>query len=147
MPSPDDLDLTTDDITNRSSNPLSFQIASHSLTILCVVLGVYAFSVGVSVLRGALPPNVAHFLIALVPLASALWFGFGFMQSPPGSPPDFGLLLLCAGWGLAALSLWVPSSADGGANVTATVCGVLGLLCIVLGSVLSLRAWIDIVRS
>lgn len=147
MPAPDDLNLQTDDTATRSSNAISLQLASHGLTILCVVLGLYAFLVGVSVLRGALPLNVAHFLIAPVPFALALWFGFGFMQSPPNSPPDFGLLLLCAGWGLTALAFLVPEGVARGANVTATVCGVLGLLCIVMGSVLSLRAWVDIVRS
>ena len=146
MSAPDDLNLPNVDATNRSSNAPSAQIASHGLTILCAALGLYAFLVGVSILRGALPPNLVHFLLVPVPLALALWFGFGFMQSPPNSPPDFGLLLSCAGWGLTALAFLVPES-EARANVTAAVCGVLGLLCIVLGSVLSLRAWIDIVRS
>ena len=125
------------------------------MTVLCIVIGLYALLVGVSILRGALPNNATHFLIVPVPLALALWFGFGFMQSPQrdtsntnsNTAPDFGLLLLCAGWGLAALALLVPSSDINNNNVTATVCGVLGLLCIVMGSVLSLRAWMDIVKS
>ena len=166
MLAPNDPIPNSDNDTASPKNAwYAFQNAAQGLTILCVVIGLYAFLVGVSILRGALLNNVTHFLISPVPLALALWFGFGFMQSPQrvssqqalsqrasadvelNTSPDFGLLLLCAGWGLTALALLVPSDQSNIENVTATVCGVLGMLCLVMGNVLSLRAWIDVVKS
>jgi hypothetical protein len=73
---------------------------------------------------------------------------------PASTAPDFGLLLSSAGWALAALSLLIPAAAPVNAaaaannaaaanpnSMTIAVCGVLAVLCIGCGAVLSLRTW------
>lgn len=142
--------------------------AQGRMTVLCTVLAIYSFLVGVSVLRGTLPWNSAHFFFVPVPFALVLWYGYGFMQPSPESAidaqrknePDFGLLLLCAGWALITLALMMPSPpAPSAANfdvaaspvtistITAIICSVLGMVSIAGGSVLSIRNWRAIIRK
>lgn len=130
---------------------------------LSIALAIYCLILGVAFLAGALATARAAWLLALVPLVLALWYGYGFLQpntlptnsgvSPGVSVPDFGLLLSAGGWALVVLALLVPSSAiDAGrateaSNVTASFCGVLAVLCILCGAALSWRSWNEATRG
>ena len=130
---------------------------------LSIALATYCLVLGVAFLAGALSMTRASWLLALVPLVLALWYGYGFLQpnnlpvnsdvSTGASVADFGLLLSAGGWALVVLALLVPSaatSATGAAtasNVTASICGVLAVLCILGGAALSWRSWNEKTRA
>lgn len=134
---------------------------------LSLALAVYCLILGVAFLAGALSTARSAWLLALVPFALAVWYGYGFLQpnnlaSQSGistgaysgaSSPDFGLLLSAGGWALVVLALLVPSpatSATGATttgNVTASFCGVLAVLCILCGAALSWRSWNEKIRQ
>ncbi len=119
---------------------------------LSIALAVYSLVVGVALLAGALSPFHASWLLALVPFVLACWYVYGFLQPNPSSKgtsaPDFGLLLSAGGWALTLLSLLIaqpapiPSNAtSSSSDVTAAFCGVLALLCLLCGAILSWRSW------
>jgi hypothetical protein len=133
---------------------------------LSIALAVYCLILGVAFLAGALSTTRSSWLLALVPLVLALWYGYGFLQpnnlpsnsasggvSTGASAADFGLLLLAGGWALVVLALLVPSpttnatTATSAGNVTASICSVLAVLCILCGAALSWRSWNERTRQ
>ena len=160
---------STQSQSDSSPNFRAPHSSQRSMTTLCVALALYSFLVGVTLLRGVLSPSLAHFLFVPPPLALAFWYGYGFLlpaQKPSAdstsnasasnasasNDSDYGLLLLCAGWSLIALSLMLPRNDApapnlGASAVTAIVCGVLGAVCILAGTILSLHLWSTTVRN
>jgi len=123
--------------------------------LAALALAGYALLAGVGLWQGWLPFERAYFLMALPCIAPALWYGYSFYKGSDGAggAGDFGLLLFAAGWALLAFGFLIKDSvfrnglaaARSGLSVdpesapVATLCFVIGLVCLLAGAALSLR--------
>lgn len=120
----------------------------RALLILVVGLMIWTFAIGLGTLLGRIDPNSALLYMAIACLAPLAWNAYGFLKVTEVEQ-DFGLLLSALGWALAAMALLFKYNAsrvalqnntsDG--STIATVCALLGFLCLAAGAALSLHAW------
>ena len=129
--------------------------ADRFLTALVIASMLYTLLLGWGVLSGIVPFQWAYLLMALPCAAPIAWYGYGFLKINE-SEQDFGLLFSALGWGFIAIGLLVrhvalsaalrsgTAAADPehlGQSTAATICTVIGLLCIVAGAAFALHAF------
>lgn len=118
----------------------------------------YTLLLGWGVLAGMVPFNTVYLLMALPCVAPIAWYGYGFVKVNE-TTQDFGLLLSALGWSFILISLLVRHAAlnadlqayqagnlavdpnNMGQSSGATICTIIGLLCIVIGAFLAFQAW------
>jgi hypothetical protein len=122
--------------------------------ILIIASMVYTLALGLGLLTGSIAAHNGYLAMALICLAPMVWYGYGFVQVPD-SRQDFGLLLSAVGWAMIAMALLIKQSqgiappgteldaaaAQSTSSPAAMVCVVVAVICLVLGAVISWRAW------
>ena len=76
---------------------------NYALIALCTGLFTFSLVMGLSLANGGEPAERGYVLMTPIPLALALWFGFGALRVRPLF--DLGLILSGAGWGCVFLTL------------------------------------------
>lgn len=130
------------------------------LTGLVIASILYTLLLGWGLLFRVVPFQYAYLLMAFACLPPALWFAYGFLRVAEATQ-DFGLLLSSLGWlcvfiGLLAkhmaLAADLRARALGtlvenlGQSQTALVFLLLGLSGLLLGALISARAWVQAAR-
>ncbi len=79
--------------------------ANFNYALIALATGLFTFSIvtGLGLASGSVPAERAYVLMTPIPLALALWFGFGALRVRPLF--DLGLILSGAGWFCAFLTL------------------------------------------
>ena len=130
------------------------------LTALVIVSMLYTLLLGWGLLARLVPFQYAYLLMAIPCLAPALWNAYGFLRVKQ-TGQDFGLLLSALGWGCILIALLAKHIALGndlrardagtlvgnfGQSQVALIFFVAGALALLMGAIISARAWAEAAR-
>lgn len=126
---------------------------------IVVVLVLYTLLVGWALLAKIVQPDSGYLLTAIPCLVPAGWYCYGYFNAER-QVEDQGLLFSAVGWGLLAVACYIrysnkvevlvrqPNSAifvkmtrSATSSPTANLCGVLAVICLLLGAIVSWYAW------
>jgi len=120
---------------------------------------VYTLALGLALLIGTIQPQHGFLAMALICVVPVGWYGYGFVMVPDAKQ-DFGLLLSAVGWVMIIMALLIkhsdgltrsaainPIDAQSTPTPAAMVCVVVAVLCLLLGAILSWRAWAAQLRT
>ena len=93
------------EILNPTSRPTVREEANFNYALIALCTGLLTFSIitGLGLVNGSVPAERAYVLMTPLPLALALWFGFGALRVRPLF--DLGLILSGVGWLTVFLTL------------------------------------------